>query len=132
MIGEAAAPLHCDLCNVRVRHSNQFQQHLQGHRHAHSVRSQLITRRAEEVLGDLSEMNSLLLQLGQPEQRSKVRARAALQQIYINIYDLIEGRLKVFTNRWNLRAYTLKSRLIFPLEQAKAGGALKHFLRVIF
>jgi hypothetical protein len=78
-------------------------------------------------------MNSWLVRLGMDPTVSKTQARAALRKVHINLFDLIEERMKpVFGSVRELRAYTLREKKVFPKAAAKEGGVLKVFLRKLF
>lgn len=59
-----------------------------------------------------------------------------IKQTHVNLVDLIERRnddrpVKVFASLNALRKYTKKTGKTFPKGDAKAGGILKHLLRVM-
>ena len=89
--------------------------------------------RAEEALDDLATLNRWLSKLGLGEEDSKTKARAALQKVHINIYDLVNERCEpVFSTVKELAVYSKKNKKIFSKERAKQDGALKPFLRRLF
>ncbi|CCO31019.1 hypothetical protein BN14_05053 [Rhizoctonia solani AG-1 IB] len=56
--------------------------------------------------------------------------------IYVNLVDLVDmpntgTKAKLFETEEALSKYTKKSKKIFPREDARAGGLLKHLLRFI-
>ena len=81
---------------------------------------------------DLDQLNRWLSCFGMKEQPSKSKAVSALRGVHINIYDLVAERYeKRFASVQELRRYSRKAKLIFPLSQAKAEG-LRCFLRPLF
>ncbi len=88
--------------------------------------------RAESTFSDLTKLNVWLVGLGLPKATSIKEARAALRTVHINIYDLLQGAYdKKHETVADLRKYTVKYSLIYPLQQAKDEG-LRDFLRPFF
>jgi hypothetical protein len=86
----------------------------------------------DKKLDDLDWMNQFLSALGRAKEPSKGKARASLKKVYINIYDMEEGKYdKLFKSLSELRKYSIKERLIYPLKKAK-GSNLKAFLKPLF
>lgn len=64
--------------------------------------------------------------------------RQAVKKIHVNICDLVDylraeddnAEVPKFPNVKALRIYSKKNGRIFPKEDAKAGGLLKHLLRL--
>jgi hypothetical protein len=97
----------------------------------HQQRLQLVAQRAETMLNRLDMLNARLVQLGLPAETSVTKARAALKKLHINIFDLVAGNNRKFRSVQALRAFTIKNKMFFPLQQAKADGQLRPFLRKI-
>lgn len=58
--------------------------------------------------------------------------RKLLDRLHVNIYDYVSGDLKSFPSAYALAKYTIKRKLIFPLEDAKLNDAWRILLRPIF
>ena len=58
--------------------------------------------------------------------------RTLLGHLHVNIYDYVSGDFQRFPNAYALAKYTIKNKLIFPLEEAKLNDAWKILLRPIF
>jgi hypothetical protein len=64
----------------------------------------------------LIKMNAWLKLFGLAPAASRTQARRSARKIHINIYDLKAGRLyKTFKTRRELRQYTRKHKLYYPL-----------------
>jgi hypothetical protein len=84
------------------------------------------------VLGDLDRMNECLTGFGLSTASSKTQARRALQEVYINIYDLVDKRWE--QKKQNLAELRARCKEIgcFPKKKAKQSTLLKLFLRKMF
>jgi len=92
-----------------------------------------MTLEAEKALASTERLNAWLVQLQKPEAATLGEARAALKRVYINIYDLLSGRMQpVFETLKGLRKYSSANSKIFPLAEAKSDGQLKLFLKKLF
>lgn len=87
---------------------------------------------AEEALGKRVYLNALLAWLGERQVGdpllSITKARAALQRVHINLFDLLGGNDKRHGSVQELADYTFEHGLVFPKRLAKGMG-LRDFLR---
>lgn len=84
---------------------------------------------ANRAFNDLDKLNGWLQGLGMPEQKSMRKAQQALKTVFINIYDLLANRFHARMNSLQeLRKYSRKNKLFYPLKQAKDQG-LRAFLK---
>jgi hypothetical protein len=84
---------------------------------------------AESAFDSLAHLNQWLTKFGLPKETTAKKARAALRTIHINIFDLLQNQLhKTFRTLQELKIYSRKNKLFYPLEQAKSEG-LREFLR---
>jgi hypothetical protein len=80
-------------------------------------------------LQDLETLNTWLRGLGRPPMDTIAKARKALKRIYINIYDLVGENYAAEKKTLNeLRKYTAKNQLYYPLQAAKT-TTVKVFLQ---
>lgn len=87
---------------------------------------------AEAAFSDLAKLNVWLLGLGLAKAKSIKDARAALRTVHINIYDLLQRAYdQKHSTVAELRKYSIKHGLIYPIKQAKDEG-LRDFLRHFF
>ena len=77
-------------------------------------------------------MNLWLEGCGLQAEEEPAAARKALRRIMINIYDIVEHNYLVHDDLKALRKYSWRQGKIFPLDEAKAGGELRNFLRPLF
>lgn len=86
---------------------------------------------AESAFDSLTQLNAWLVRFDLPAETSKSRARTALRSVFINIYDLLQGRHdERHASLSALRKYSHEKRLFYPLRKAKNEG-LRDFLRPI-
>ena len=82
----------------------------------------------------LSQTNAWLKVFGLAPAASRTQARKAVKHIHINIYDLKAGQLdKTFRTRRELRKYTRKHKLYYPLWRIqKQEQELRLFIEKFF
>ena len=120
----------CSTCGIaRISGERNLSAHLSGRRH----RAFSVAAASETALEDLESMNVWLARLSLHPAPSKTQARLSLRAVHINLFDLVAERFQpVFATVRELRAYTLREKLVFPKSAAKEGGALRVFLRKMF
>jgi len=85
-------------------------------------------QKAEAALSDLDVLNGWLIAFGYQAESSKKKALQALRKVYINIFDLVSGKLdQVKKSLKELRVYSKKHARhwkIFPKARAKENEKL--------
>jgi len=122
----------CALCELQFSTRAELRAHYDSSLE-HEEKMAAMTLEAEKALASTERLNAWLVQLQKPEAATLGEARAALKRVYINIYDLLSGRMQpVFETLKGLRKYSSANSKIFPLAEAKSDGQLKLFLKKLF
>ena len=90
-----------------------------------------IANEAEAIFDSLERMNSILVRLGRPVCSTKTAAREAFRDLYLNIFDVVDGVLYNFSSLKALRKDCKRVGRTFPLARAKEMGA-RYLLKVMF
>jgi len=139
------ADFSCKECKKSMDTQKSFDQHIAGKKHKEKMRviklklkKKALEAIAEKAFEDLQLMNRWLVKFGKPEAASKTAARRVLALLHVNIYDLLDLKEDATPEEAHeirhksvpaLAWYSIKNKLIFPLEKAKAHGGLAEFLR---
>ncbi|KAG8693480.1 hypothetical protein FRC08_009088 [Ceratobasidium sp. 394] len=87
---------------------------------------------------DLASWHNLCRAIGVEEVPEKLKdCKKLVQRTNVNLVDLVDmpntnQPVQHFNSVGALRAYSKKEKKIFPRNEAKAGGILKHLLRPLF
>ncbi|KAI0942428.1 hypothetical protein AcW1_003061 [Taiwanofungus camphoratus] len=109
---------------------------------AHSLFKDAITQQFNRIYGtdvnDVKNWQSLCKVIGiVPVPERLQDCRGAIENTHVNLVDLVDideiadGRVVVFSSELELSVYTKESGKFFPRENAYAGGLLKYLLRQI-
>jgi hypothetical protein len=88
----------------------------------------------ESKINNLEWLNTVLKGTGNEEEINIQKARKALKdKVYINIYDLEEGKYHLACkNYYELKRYTISRNLYFPVKSIGDHKELKLFLKDFF
>ena len=87
---------------------------------------QLCTR-AKEIFSSLENINKQFKELKMENVESMEEAVDKILRMFLNIQDFVNGKLKIFKNKYALAKYTIRNDKRFPKKEAKESG-LSHLL----
>jgi hypothetical protein len=86
---------------------------------------------AEAIFKSLERMNTILGELGRSPQVSMTAAREQFNEVFLNIYDVVDGKYRDFGSLAALRKDCKRSGRTFPLQEAKELGA-RYLLKRVY
>lgn len=117
----------CDICDIQKMSNTDVEKHLNGRRHRKNLAINLAN---SGIFNKLEYLNNWLIKLGELSEQSVSNAHKSLKSIHVNIFDLLNENY-IRRSLSELKSYTRKNKLYFPLNRAKEEN-LRSFLKRIF